>query len=249
MKSEKVAKPKAKTKTAKIKAKLLGAYYGHPIKDMKLICVTGTAGKVEVANYVHEILKAAGQPCAILASDGAIKMGALHKFLSTSWKAGANYVIVTAPAESLEKDIFAGLPVHVAALTNFVPSSLDAPSAEEFAAAESTLFDMEPDFVILNRDDAHFQDFAEFTGKDGTISYGMDRYSDVQILSSKLYKKGAEARISVKNMPFTVATFLTGEPVVHYMAAAVAIADALNITQENIADGIANYAMEEEAAE
>ena len=96
----------AKTKTGRIKAKLLGAYYGHPIKDMKLICITGTAGKTEVANFVHEILKAAGQPVSIMASDSEIKIGALHKFLSTAWKAGSNYVIVTAPAKSLEKDVF-----------------------------------------------------------------------------------------------------------------------------------------------
>ena len=70
----------AKTKTGKLKAKFLGTYYGHPIKDMKLICITGTTGKVEVANYVHEILKATGQPVAILASEDTIKVGALHKF-------------------------------------------------------------------------------------------------------------------------------------------------------------------------
>ena len=54
----------AKTKTGRLKAKVLGAYYGHPIKDMKLICITGTAGKTEVANFVHEILKAACQPAS-----------------------------------------------------------------------------------------------------------------------------------------------------------------------------------------
>ena len=61
--------PKASLKTSKksnkgtkIKAKLLNTYYGHPLKDMKLICITGTAGKVEVAHYVYEILKAAGHP-------------------------------------------------------------------------------------------------------------------------------------------------------------------------------------------
>ena len=47
--TEKKAKKAVKSKGgkgAKIKAKLLNTYYGHPLKDMKLICVTGTTGKV-----------------------------------------------------------------------------------------------------------------------------------------------------------------------------------------------------------
>lgn len=239
--SGKSAQTKNHTKTGKFKAKLLSTYYGHPIKDMKLICITGTTGKVEVANYVHEILKAAGQPVAILASEGEIKMGALHKFLSAAWKAGANYVVVTAPAKSLEKDVFYSLPVHVAALTNFVPASLDDPSVEEYTNAESTLFGMNPDFVVLNRDDSHYQDFADFAGSQGTLTYGSDRFSNIQIVRSKLYKMGAEAELAIGNVNFTVGTFLTGEPVVSYMAAAAAIADALHVTPEKIAEGISNY--------
>ena len=234
--------PKApQTKTGKIKAKLLSTYYGNPIKDMKLICITGSTGKVETANFVHEILKAAGQPVAIFASESEIKMTALHKFLSTAWKAGANYVVVTAPAESLKKDVFYGLPVHVAALTNFVPSTLSAPTSSEYTSCEHTLFSMNPEYVVLNRDDTHYQEFADFAGTKGTLTYGEDRYSNIQILTSKLYKKGVEATLTIGNSRFTVASFLTGAPVVSYMAAAATIGDALHITPEKIAEGIANY--------
>ena len=231
----------AKTKTGKLKAKFLGTYYGHPIKDMKLICITGKTGKVEVANYVHEILKAAGQPAAVLASEDSLKIGALHKFLSTAWKAGANYVVVTAPAKSLEKDVFFGLPVHVAALTNYVDAGLDDDNAKDYASGETILFKMDPNYVVLNRDDANYQEFTDFAGREGTLTYGTDRFSNVQIVSSKLYKMGAEAELSIGNNNFTVATFLTGETAVSYMAAATAIADALHITPEKITEGIANY--------
>ncbi len=229
------------TKFGKLKAKLLDFYYGHPIKDMKLICITGTTGKTEVANYVHEILKAAGQPVAILASDEPIKMGALHKFLSTAWKAGSNYVVVTAPAESIQKDVFYGLPIHVAALTNFTPADPKDASASEYTSGESTLFKMNPDFVVLNRDDSHYADFSEYAGRQGTLTYGNDRFSNVQIVRSKLYKMGAEATLAIGNVNFTVATFLSKEPVISYMAAATAIADTLHVTPEKISEGIANY--------
>ncbi len=231
----------AKTKTGKLKAKMLSTYYGHPIKDMKLVCIAGTAGAVEVANYVHEILKAAGQPVAILASTSPIKVGTLHKFLSTAWKAGANYVIVTTPAKSLEKDVFIDLPIHIAAMTNFIPASLNAESSEEYTGSETALFNMNPDYVILNRDDIYYQTFTNFAGKEGTITYGSDRFSNIQIVKSKLYPKGTEAELYIGNTNFTVATFLSGEPSVSYMAAAAAIGDALHVTPEKIAEGIANY--------
>lgn len=231
----------AKTKTGRLKAKLLGTYYGHPIKDMKLICITGTTGKTEVANFVHEILKSAGHPVSIMASDSEIKIGALHKFLSTAWKAGSNYVIVTAPAKSLEKEVFYDLPIYVAALTNFVPSGLEDPSATDYASAESALFNMNPDYVVLNRDDSHYQDFTSFAGREATLTYGSDRFSNIQIVRSKLYKMGTEAELAIGNTNFTVASFLTGEPIVSYMAAAAAIADALHIAPEKIEEGIANY--------
>ncbi len=47
------------------KVKLLAAYYGHPARDLRLICITGSTGKSTVAHYVHEILRAANQPVAL----------------------------------------------------------------------------------------------------------------------------------------------------------------------------------------
>ena len=237
----KTSKPSSKPRAGKIKAKFLNSLYGQPIKDMKLICITGTSGKSTVAHFLHEILLAASQEVAILASDQSIKVSTLHKFFNSAWKAGANYVIVTAPAESLAKDVFYGLPVHVAAITDFIPASLSSPDSSEYIADEATLFKMNPNIVVLNRSDAHYSDFKVFAGHEATVTYGNDNLSDVQIESSKLYKKGTEAGLNIAGTRFTVASFLTGEPTVSYMAAASAIANSLHIAPEVIADGIANY--------
>lgn len=232
---------KAKTtkksgKTGHLKAKLLATYYGHPMKDMKMIAVTGTNGKVEVAHFVHEILKAAGQPVAIFAAPEKFKISTLYKFLSEAWKAGANYVVVTAPAEALESGVFADLPVQVAALTDFE-------SGDNFDAT-AKLFQSAPNYVILNHDDLNFSQFMDFAGTDGTLLYGTDRASHIQIVNSKQYKKGVEATLNIGGNRFTVASFLTGEPAVAYMACATAVADALHIAPEKITDGLANYSPE-----
>ena len=239
--NKKSRKKSNKNRVTKLRAKFLDAYHGHPLKDMKLVAITGTAGKVEVAHFVHEILRAAGQPVAIMASESNIKVATLHKFLSKAWKAGANYVVVTAPAEALESDVFYGLPVHVAAITNYMDASISEVPAEEYVEAGATLFNMEPDYVILNRDDKHYPELQSFAGQKGTLTYGRDRFSNIQIENSTLYKKGVEAELAIGTTRFTVASFLTGEPIVSYMAAATAIADALHVTPEKIAEGIANY--------
>lgn len=226
---------------ARTKVKLLAAYYGHPARDLRLICITGSTGKSIVAHYVHEILRAASQPVAILASEGEIKPTVLHKFLNDAWKAKATYAVITAPATALGTDTFFGLPVYVAALTDFIPSGLSGPDVEDYLNAKSTLFRMNPEAVVLNRDDAHYPDFAVFRGAAETITYGASSDSDLRIENSKLYRKGTEANLSVGNHNFTVASFLAGEPTVSYMACAAAIATALNIAPTTIADGIANY--------
>ena len=231
----------AKGKGQKLKARMLKSYYGNPMRDMKLIAITGTTGKVTVAHYVHEIMKSTGEQVAVLASDQPFKMGVLHKFLSDAWKAGANYVIVTVPAEGLRDNIFYGLPVHVAAMTNFVTAGLRDMEPEEYLESEKTLFDMKPEYVVLNQDDANYDTFSEFKGAKDTISYGQSSTADVKILNSKLYSKGTEATLSMKSEVITVATFIPGETAVSYMACAAAIAEELGIPSEHIIEGIAEY--------
>lgn len=234
-------KQRTHSRLERAKVKLLASYYGHPARDLKLICITGSTGKSIVAHFVHEILRTANQPVAILASDHTIKASVLHKFLNDAWKAKATYAVITAPATSLAAETFYGLPIYAAALTDFVPSSLTDQDKTTYLQAKANLFKMNPDAVILNRDDAHYPDFAQFRGKNETLTYGASSDSDIRIDHSKLYRKGTEANLAFGTRVFTVASFLTGEPIVSYMACAAAIATSLNLSPSIIAEGIANY--------
>ena len=229
-----------KIRSQKLKARLLKSYYGNPMKDMKLIAITGTTGKTVVAHFVHEILKATNEQVAVLASDQPFKMGTLHKFLSDAWKAGANYVIVTVPAEGLRDNIFYSLPVEVAAMTNFVTAGLKDMTPEEYIDTEKTLFDMKPNMVVLNHDDLNYNSFEDYKGLSKTVDFGMTG-TGVKVLNSKLYAKGTEATMSINSEILSVASFIPGETTVSYMACAAAIGVALGIDIEKIVDGIANY--------
>ena len=234
--------PKRRLTKNRLKAKILGAYYGHPAHDMKLIVVTGTTGKTTVANFIYHILTEAGEHAAVLASEGAIKTGMLHKFLADAWKAGVNYVVTTAPAESLEDDLFAELDIFAAVLTDYIPSRINDQSATDYEAADDTLFDLKPNYVILNRDDIHYPDFEKsFTGATATFTYGEDRDSTVRIETSRLYKLGSEASLRFDGRLFTVASFLPEKPTISYMACAAALASALGLDSKAIENGIAAY--------
>jgi UDP-N-acetylmuramyl tripeptide synthase len=243
-KKTKAPKAKGKKKLTKnrIKAKLLSTYYGHPARDMKLIVVTGMTGKTTVAHFIHHIIGEAGERAAVLASETEIKTGMLHKFLSDAWKAGANYVVVTAPAESLEDDIFAELEIFAAVLTDYVPSHINDATAAEYEAADDTLFDMNPSYVVLNRDDKHYDDFKKtFKGEKGTVTYGENFDSDLHIESSKLYKMGSEASLSFEGKRFTVASFMNKQTDVSYMACAAALGLSIGADTESVINGIASY--------
>jgi UDP-N-acetylmuramoyl-L-alanyl-D-glutamate--2,6-diaminopimelate ligase len=241
-KSKKSPKNKKRLSKNRLKAKFLGTYYGHPARDMKLIVVTGTTGKVTTAHFIHHIISESGERAAVLASEDEIKPGALHKFISNAWKAGSNYIIATAPAEAIEDDLFAELDIFAAVLTDYIPSSIGDPTASEYEAMDNTLFDMTPDFVVLNRDDKSYDSFkTAFKGERDTITFGENHDADVVIESSKLYKMGSEAHLSHKGTHFTVASFLNKQTDISYMACAAALGLVIGADTKAIEDGIAAY--------
>ena len=227
----------------KIRARALKTYYGNPTKNLKVIAITGTTGKITVAHYVHEILRAAGKQVAVLASEMPFSTRTLHKFLSDAWKAGAKYAVVTVPAEGLRDNIFYGLPITVAAMTNFVTAGLNDMTPEEYIENEQTLFKMKPEIVVLNGDDLNYRSFMEFRGTKETLVFGQSG-DDIKILNSKLYPKGTEATLAIRSEVISVASFVTGETTVSYMASAAAIAYGLGIETQFIIEGIAEYAAE-----
>ncbi len=219
-------KPKG---TSKLKAKLLGVYYGNPAKDMKLIVIVGE-GKVTVAHYVHEILRAAGEQVAVFASNRFFKMSVLHKFLNDAWKAGANYVVITAPLETLQNGIFADLPIQVAATSELT---------DDFTAID--LFKMMPKTAVLPLANSKLPELKDVMGGAKTVTFGQTTGCDIKTLKPKLYKHGGEVTLMVGTDIINPATFIPGEAVIKYMALATAIAHAFDIKNDAILDGIANY--------
>ena len=101
---------------------------------------------------------------------------------------------------------------------------------------------MKPRFVILNRDDKHFDEFKDtFRGEDGTFTYGENTDADLVIESSKLYKMGSEVHLNYDGRRFIAASFLNKQTDVSYMACAAALGCAIGADPDAIESGIASY--------
>jgi len=236
-------KSSLKPKFQKAKVKIASTLSGQPAKNLKIIAVTGSTGKDTVANFIHKILLTHKTPAALITSpnDSPLTTFTLHRYLAKSLKSGATHVVIEAPASVLKKHVFHQLPIHMSVLTN--TASNDAPNSKALDAVthKTILFKNSPHFIILNRDDPHYDRFATFSAKTASATYGRHKDAGTHVYRSKLYKKGTETSLSHNSTTFDVATFVVGEEAIAYMAAAAAAAAALGVPIDTIIDGIASY--------
>ncbi len=232
--------PSFKSKLQNTKRNFFKMYYGNPAKALKLILITGQNGVTTTANFVQNILRADGKKSELilLSPDQPLSFGKLQKNLSMAVQNHTHFIVIGAPAGSL--DVFSDLPLHIAAIID--TASLDAAETPEAILPSLTsIFQQKPTFSVLNIDDANFANLAALSSESTLISFGRSRDANIRINRSKVYKKGTEANLSTKHSAFDVATFATGEENALFMAAATAIAETLDITPDPIIDGIASY--------
>lgn len=237
--------------------KLVRAHYGNPSKNLKVIAVTGTNGKTTTLNYINEILKEAGQKTAMFTTavieiDGDRKINDLNatvaltaqmqRFFQQAKKAKVDYTLLEVTSHALDQHKLDGVPILAAVMTNLTQDHLDYhKTMENYAAAKGKLFAMNPQFIVLNRDDSWFEFFDQFQAADQKITYGRHENADVQVTRTKLFKKGSEADLLLDHhLKLELATALPGEYNVDNMTAAATTAYILGVDLKDIMEGAAN---------
>ena len=241
----------------KSRAKIISARYGNPARDLSVIAVTGTNGKTTTVNFLNEILKEAGYRTAMfstanieIAGEQTVNdtnsttatVARLQKFFRDAKKADVEFALIEATSHALDQYKFEGVPIEMAIMTNLTQDHLDYhKTMENYAAAKAKLFEMNPNFVVLNADDEWFDYFNNFATESQKITYGEVESADVKIEKFKLYKKGSEANLRIdNNVELEIATNLPGEFNIYNMTAAAAGAYLLGISLKDIQEGIAN---------
>lgn len=235
----------------------VSARYGYPARGMRVIAITGTNGKTTTANYLNEILKAAGYTTALFTTavievagerqlnelNATVALTAeMQQFFKSAKKAKVNFVILEVTSHSLHQHKLSTVPIECAVLTNLTQDHLDYHGTmQEYAKAKGKLFASKPRYIVLNRDDEWYDFFDKYPAGEHKISYGMSDIADAHITKHKLYKKGSEATVVFDHQTeIEMGSHLPGVYNIYNYVAAASVAYSLGIKIDSIVDGIAN---------
>jgi UDP-N-acetylmuramyl-tripeptide synthetase len=239
------------------RVRLVALKYGNPANSLRVIAVTGTNGKTTTINYINEILKEAGYKTAMFSTAlievaGDTQLNDLNatvgttermqEFFRDAKRAEVDYVVLEITSHALQQHKLDGVPIEVAVMTNLTQDHLDYhKTMDEYAAAKAKLFQREPKFIVLNRDDAWYDYYNQFPASAQKITYGKHQEAEAKIEYTKLYKKGSEATIVIDHQTkLELATALPGTFNIYNMTAAASAAYLLGIKLEDIIEGVAN---------
>ncbi|WP_373292729.1 UDP-N-acetylmuramoyl-L-alanyl-D-glutamate--2,6-diaminopimelate ligase [Mangrovihabitans endophyticus] len=155
--------------------------YGDPSADLRVIGITGTAGKTSTAYLVESGLRAAGLTTGLIGTvetrlgDMVIDSARttpeatdLHALLATARHRGVQAVVMEVSSHALALGRVGGVRFDVGGYTNFGQDHLDFhTSSADYFAAKALLFDGRCAHEVLNHDDPALRPL--FT--DATVSY------------------------------------------------------------------------------
>ena len=237
--------------------RLVSARYGNPSKNLRIIAVTGTNGKTTTVNYINEILKEAGCKTAMF-STAVIEVAGdrrqndlnmtvadtavMQRFFADAKRESVDYVVLEITSIALHQHKLDGVPILAAVMTNLTQDHLDAHGTmQAYAEAKAKLFQLQPEFIVLNRDDEWFEFFDQFPAAAQKITYGKSEDAEAKIDYTKLYRKGSEATVVIDHQTkLDLATALPGEYNIYNMTAAAATAYLLGVRLDDIIEGVAN---------
>jgi UDP-N-acetylmuramoyl-L-alanyl-D-glutamate--2,6-diaminopimelate ligase len=167
-------------------SEIAGRFFGHPSHRLHCIGVTGTDGKTSTAWLVTQALEQLGVASLYIGTLGAGRFGAirpgdhttpdpvnLQRTLHDALVGGAQAVAMEVSSHALDQARVAAVRFHTGVLTNVGRDHLDYHGTlERYAAAKRRLFaDLEPEALVLNRDDATG---AAWLREFGGTHYGLD---------------------------------------------------------------------------
>jgi len=218
-----------------------------PRKGPAIIAIVGNGtAKTLAAKMLREILKEDGwKVTCLLADELDNKLDAtdeLLNFVTSSKRARAEYAIVDI-TDDLIPQLSKKTPITMAVMA---PISFEKPDAhadvDEQIEARFRLFDNEPRYIVLGRDDKWYENFDEFMASEIKICYGKDAAANVRIENVKAYKKGTEVHLVLDGAErLEVATYDTDKLSDYAMAVAASAASLLDVDPDVIQEGIANH--------
>lgn len=237
-------------------APLAARLYDHPEDKLCLVGITGTNGKSTVAALVGHILDAAGRPAGVLGTLGYRFAGDsfhddldnarlrttpeatdFYRILDTMRRRGAAAVAMEVSSHALELGRVEGATFEVAVFTNLTHDHLDFHGdLESYFQAKRRLFERLADDgrAVVNIDDAHGRRLA--AEWPDALTFGQE--GDIGVDAESLSYDGMRLQLRTPRGPLTVSCQLIGGYNRDNVLAAVATAEALELPQAAIVEGL-----------
>lgn len=172
---------------------ILNKYYNYPLKNIKLIGVTGTDGKTTIATTLSNLLK-----CPSIGTNGFVlgnknyhlnnttpSIDVLYDCFNKSCNLNYKNIVMEVSSEAYLTKRIGKLPFDIAIFTNITKDHLDKHKTfSNYLECKLQLF-KNSKISILNRDSKYYYKFKDNSRI--SYSYGFKRGSDLRILYYKLF--------------------------------------------------------------
>ena len=236
---------------------LVGKALGDPAKALTLVGITGTNGKTTTTYLVESILAAAGHTVGVIGTVtyrwGSTSFDApyttptpqvLHETFARMRTDGVTHVVMEVSSIAISMDRIAGVDFTVAAFSNLTQDHLDVHgSMEAYRDAKRGLFTdhLHGGTAVINVDDPEGPRMAAAApGRVLRVS-ATGNPAELRVIDQDSTVRGIHARIATPRGELSIeAKPLIGRYNVDNLALAVGIGEALGISHETIAKGIAS---------
>lgn len=238
-------------------ARMAAAFHGNPSQQLKVIGVTGTAGKTCVVFMLKAILEAAGLATGVLSTirhevgDRVIPAQRttpeaieIQQMLAAMVRAGCQACVMEVSSHGLEQQRVAGVEFDLAVFTNLGADHLDHHgSMEAYFQAKKRLFSGVQNGTkrggsILNIDDPHGQRLMQETSAEVRMTYGLGDGASLRATCIQLGSGGSRMTVEGPGAHFECRLPLIGRYNIYNALAAAGAALVLKLPVSAIRRGL-----------
>lgn len=226
-------------------------FFGHPLKKLKLVGITGTNGKTSASFIVKQILEYCGHKCGLIGTiqnmigDKALHTEyttpdtyELHSLFARMAEAECEYVVMEVSSHALAQGRVTGMHFAAACFTNLTEDHLDFhKTMEAYFDAKAALFGM-TDCAVINIDDA-WGNKIPIADNVELLTYGVENNSaDVKAENVEFFADGVSFTLCTSKSESHVKVPTPGKFSVYNALSAAGCALAVGISPEKIAEAL-----------